>query len=102
MSKSFTANIIKQTEKKNWYFLKWFYCIFFSWIYFCAYLLQNSPKRKFKPLHQVEAKSAQWTFIISFTAIFRTLPLFYIFWLPLTIKVIRFCAVIKSRKPWRF
>lgn len=52
---------------------------FFSWIYFCAYLLQKSPKRKFKPLHQVEAESAQWTFIISFTAIFRTLPLFYFF-----------------------
>ena len=30
MSKSFTANIIKQTEKKNWYFLKWFYCIFLA------------------------------------------------------------------------
>lgn len=79
MSKSFTANIIKQNGKKNWYFLKWFYCIFFSWIYFCAYLFQNSPKRKFKPLHQVEAKSAQWTFIISFTVVFRTLPLFYFF-----------------------
>lgn len=78
MSKSFTANIIKQTEKKLVLF-KMILLHFFSWIYFCAYLLQKSPKRKFKPLHQVEAESAQWTFIISFTAIFRTLPLFYFF-----------------------
>lgn len=30
MSKSFTANIIKQTEKKNWYFLKWFIAFFLA------------------------------------------------------------------------
>lgn len=79
MSKSFTANIIKKPKKKLVLFKMILLHFFFSWIYFCAYLLQNSPKRKFKPLHQVEAKSAQWTFIISFTVIFRTLPLFYFF-----------------------